>query len=454
MFGLISTETFNAQKAQNSRRRVFHEFPNGAAPLTGLLSLMEPDVTAQPEFSWFEKRYVNQRTTTAGISTGNGPFSTAGSDNPSTPGGFTLAQDDIIRVRTVANGTSVLRVTNNVRIFKVPNGATSIYDLVGVITAIVATNKFEMRVISAHPNTRNGDGTGGTTSAANLGILVIGTTNPEGARSTKGYWSTPRQIFNNTQIFRTAFTFTRTSLKSPLEYDKTGVYKEAAKENSLNHMIELERAFLWGEKGLYEAIAHDGEQVPERTMGGVMWFLQQWELGTVYGNSTSAITSIDDDQKRIIDVGGSMNIAQYNSYMSRLFTTTNNKDYAKLCLCGSGYLANLNQLFDGQIQVTRGEKPNTTYYGMNIATHETIDGTVYYKTHPLFNIDPVFKYSAMYIDIPNLKYRPLTDSDTILLKNRQENDEDRRKDEWITEAGLELKKPDSCMWIEGFNLAG
>ena len=38
--------------------------------------------------------------------------------------------------------------------------------------------------------------------------------------------------------------------------------------------------------------------------------------------------------------------------------------------------------------------------------------------------------------------------DTELLKNRQNNDEDLRKDEWLTEAGLELRFPESHMYLQ------
>lgn len=452
MFGLMSTASFAENKAQNSRRRVFYEYPNGAATLTGLLSLMDVQETSQPEFSWFEDRFQNQRTTTADIGTGKGAFSPGGGDTGYTAAGFSLAQDDIVRVRTAALGTNVLRTTNVVRVSKVPQvGGTTTKSVVGVITAIIATNKFEMRVVEAYTNLLNGDGTGGTTDIANLAINVIGTANPEGARSTKGFWLPPKKLSNYTQIFRSAFTFTRTALKGTVEFDKTGLYRHAAKKTSQNHMIELEKAFLFGRKSDYVATAHDGEEVPEKTTGGVLHFLEQWELGTPYGNSTTAITDMEDPAKRLIDLGGSMGIDRVNRLMSNLFTVTNNQEWCKLGLCGSGYLANMNRLFEGQIQKVSGEEQKNTFYGMKVVQHSTIDGDVYYKTHPLFNIDPDLKYSCLYLDIPNLEYRPLLDSDTTLLKNRQENDEDRRKDEWITEAGLELHKPESHMFVEGFN---
>ena len=57
-------------------------------------------------------------------------------------------------------------------------------------------------------------------------------------------------------------------------------------------------------------------------------------------------------------------------------------------------------------------------------------------------------YNALVLDVGNLKYRYLTDSDTILLKNRQNPGEDRRRDEWLTECGLEARFPESHMYFK------
>jgi hypothetical protein len=71
----------------------------------------------------------------------------------------------------------------------------------------------------------------------------------------------------------------------------------------------------------------------------------------------------------------------------------------------------------------------------------------------LFDEDPDLQGTALFLDLGNLKYRPLSDSDTVFLKGRQANDRDARKDEWLTEAGLELRFPESCMYIKGVTSA-
>ena len=69
ILGLTSTETVSAQRWTNIRRKVFYSFPNGSAPLIGLLSMMKEEDTNDPEFGWWEKRLKEQITTTAYIST-------------------------------------------------------------------------------------------------------------------------------------------------------------------------------------------------------------------------------------------------------------------------------------------------------------------------------------------------------------------------------------------------
>jgi hypothetical protein len=79
--------------------------------------------------------------------------------------------------------------------------------------------------------------------------------------------------------------------------------------------------------------------------------------------------------------------------------------------------------------------------------HRTPHGTVYYKSHPLFNLrGSRFYYDALFLDVHNLIYRPLTDSDTKKV-NRSLPNADKRVDEWITECGLEMRMLESHLWL-------
>ena len=55
--GLVSSEQIDDYWSQNTRRKIFYAYPNGTAPLTGLLSMMESEDTPQPAFGWNEERW-------------------------------------------------------------------------------------------------------------------------------------------------------------------------------------------------------------------------------------------------------------------------------------------------------------------------------------------------------------------------------------------------------------
>jgi hypothetical protein len=75
-------------------------------------------------------------------------------------------------------------------------------------------------------------------------------------------------------------------------------------------------------------------------------------------------------------------------------------------------------------------------------------GDVYFKTHPLFSRNPSLRNSMLFLDVKNMKLRPMKDRDTKVLSGRQPNDADYRKDEWFTEIGFEMWFPESHLFVE------
>lgn len=444
-FGLLSTETVSDYQSLNARRKVFYQYPNGAAPLMGLLSMMPTIETDKPEFGWWEERFPTLRTET--VASGTAPF--LNGDGTSFTDNDNFVADTEYRVRVLS--TAQFKATHVIEIREVAvTGGT--VDIRGVVTSVISATVLKFRPLKAQADVENA-------STENNGkvVAIIGTANAEGARSGTGVTSFPVKPTNFTQIFRTAFSITRTALKGGLEYDKSGPYKTMAKQNGLRHMIEMEKAFLFGEK--HEVLVTDpdtGDQTPEKTTGGVIDFLRQWEAAnSIYrgGSGAAAITSNADDNKRIIDLGGTMSKAQYNTYIARAFRKTNDRAYEKLCLCGGTFLSTVNDLFENQVSIQVGIADKNRGFEFQVHSHTTLRGTIHYKVHPLFDEDPDLQDAALILDMGNLAYRPLSDSDTEFLKGRQETDRDGRKDEWITEAGLELQFPESHMFIKNATVA-
>ena len=442
-FGLLASQTLTPYKSMNSRRKIFYQFPTGAAPLMGLLSMLPQEDTDKPEFGWWERRFPVLRTSL--VATGTVKFAN-GDGSALTDGGSGVTLTADTEYRANVKDTSQFKATHVAEFRSIDNQTTSV-TMRGTVTQVISSTVLKFRPYTTQTGVKN------TTVTNNDKVVaIIGTANPEGAKSGSGIIQFPINPTNFTQIFRTAFNITRTALKGGLLYDKSGPYKNMAWENGLRHMVEMEKAFLFGQKHTVNVVdAETGDTTPETKTGGAIWFLEQWEAqDSPYrgGTGQPAITLNTDDNKRIIDLGGVMSSDQYRTYISRLFRKTNDKAYEKLCLCGGTFLEVVNKLFEREIVRNVAMVNKERNWEFIVHSHTTLRGTVHYKVHPLMDEDPDLQGNALFLDLGNLRYRPLSDSDTVFLKGRQANDRDSRKDEWLTEAGLELRFPESCMYLK------
>lgn len=437
ILGLLGTEQLSSERFTNIRREVFYQYPNGAAPLMGLLSMMDDEVTNDPEYTWYEKRMPKQTALTVTQGTSKGPILTAAGADAGDPISLVAGTEYRICIDNADN----FRVGHVIRV--VLDTASTPVEVKGTVTAVSpgTTPKYlQFRALQAAAGAMNG------ITNENVGkvVWVIGSSFAQGAVGSSGdIYTVPTPYTNFAQIFRTQFTMTGTALSTPTKYDDSGAYQDKAKDHHYAHSIEMEKAALFGVKSKYVDAT---TQLPTYTTGGLMYFLEQWETGTPYG--VSAATLNTDDNKRIINVNGAINEAAYDGYLERAFRYTNNVANEKLCLCGSGFLSVINQLYKTK-SVLMGKSSKEETYGMDIVSHLTPFGTLHYKTHPLLSENAEWRFAAIILDVRNLRYRYMSNRDTKLLKNRQPNDADYRKDEWLTEAGLEVRFPESHMVFKG-----
>ena len=451
LLGLISTEAFSANRFNSYRRTVFYYYPQGAAPLTGLLSLSKEESTNDPQFYWFEKRKDPQRIASAAIST-TIPFYTSGivvsggkvtaatiaGANFSTVVGTTYA------IKTAANPQNTVRLGHIIKI--VVTDAAGTDDLLGQVTAVNTSSDTPANVIAF--TALNAVATITYNSSANVGIdiNVVGSMFAEGAiGSSYNITTTPVNPYNYTQITRTAYKITGTALKTSAKFDERGIFPDEAKEAGLNHSVEMEKNLLWGVKSLQTATTN-GETTVSRSTSGVLQFLRDWEAGSTYGN-TAATADTDDNKRIILNSSGRISRKTLFTYLERVFRVTNNKTAEKLVFCGSGALNVLNQMFAStMVQMT--QPPASEAYGMNIVKAVVPFGTLYFKTHPLFTENPIWRNSMLILDVPNLVYRYLEGRDTALLRDRQPPNADYIEHEYLSEWGLECRFPESHMYVQ------
>lgn len=374
ILGLRDTASYASDRFQNWRRTILYSFPNGAAPLTAFLSLTEPEGTNDPHFNWYQKPLPTQRSVLTGSYSG------------------------------VA--TSIAVAEANFRVgHQLLNEATNeVMEVTGVSS--------DGLTLTVH---RGEWGAAAASSGADDAIVIIGNINAEGGGSPQAISVDPTPKTNITQIFRSPLELTGTAMQTALKYDRTGPYKERLREALNFHSIEMEKAFLFGKYAEWNDPA-DGKL--KRTTRGILDFLPAGYKVTP------------------ADAGGVMTLTEWEDFAELAFRVCSNSNSEKLVLLGSGALKAVNRLAQqqGEMKTVAGDEA----FGMALNRWHTPYGTLYLRTHPLFTQHPVWRYTMLILDVHNLHYRYVNGRDTTRLTNRQANDADSRKDEFLTECGLEV----------------
>jgi hypothetical protein len=324
--------------------------------------MMDSEDTPQPVFGWNEERWQETSTTAAinptQAANKDGPFALTGTTTAAgdTNGKFTVAQFGAVRL--YVTDATLFQVNDTVKLFAVGSttgagpAATGSVDVMG---RVVSTDGYlELEATNAWTGILNAAVTNGH------GVVLIGTAYAEGARTGSGGIVFPYEITNNTQIFKTPYEMTRTALKEPLKYDKTGAYKDMSKSNGIKHLASIERAAFFGENAKTTTVDPDtGQTVPRRFTGGLRWFLAG--TGTLYGQpnvSTATVAAALTSYQ----TWRTTSTADFNLLMARLFERTI-ASWDKLCLCGPEYLAMADVFEAVTVQFAWGSMGSTSSCG-------------------------------------------------------------------------------------------
>lgn len=243
-------------------------------------------------------------------------------------------------------------------------------------------------------------------TAANINendeIIIVGTAQPENDTSKVARSILPSTFENQTQIFREEYEISNTAANvsyqvNPKEWDRKE--RRAAVEHALN----IEYAFLFGRKSTTQP-----GSFPVRTTAGALSFI-----------STNQA-----------DAGGILSEAEFNAYMAMVFRYGTPD---KLSFLSSAAIQALGK-FPASKQITKNDE---TTYGMDVTKYTGPFGTIHTVYHRLLEGAKYGGYMIT-IDMPNVTYRALNNRDTKINPNIQPPDQDGRKNEFLTEAGLEF----------------
>tara|TARA_R100000656_G_scaffold79033_3_gene58100 strand:+ start:1369 stop:2553 length:1185 start_codon:yes stop_codon:yes gene_type:complete len=252
---------------------------------------------------------------------------------------------------------------------------------------------------------------GGTTYTItdNNDLAIVGFAAQEGATSPTAVSFDAVVSSNYTQIFRTAFKVTNT-LKST--YLRTGNKEDEVITKGLRmHMMDIERAMIWGKK--HEASGSTAQ--PTRYTGGLLNSITTVIDGTA-GSYSSGIISEDNFDRELIET-----IFAFGSK-------------TKVAFIGARVASSLQKMGKDRWQPTVVEGT----YGVSMTRYATFAGDLLVHVHPQFRQIAGMANSMLVVDFPFTRYRYLANRDTQLLRDRQANDEDAVKHEYLTECGLEL----------------
>lgn len=379
--GLRGTGAWTAdERPKNWREMILLLFPNGEAPLTAILSKLRSQGTDDPEYNWWEKRLPTQRMIVNGAQTN-----------------VDTAIEVVSGAKDAVAGTLLMNERTG-EIVKVSADPT----LDTALTVVRAAAGVAMNDQDA--------------------LVVTGSAYPEGASIPTAKSYSPVKLYNLTQIFRSSLSLTRTARKTRLRWDSSGPYQESKREALSLHSIEMEKAFLFGQK--LETTGANGQ--PERQTGGILSFL----------------TTNKAPNDAAFNVGGGLTEDALDALMEKVFRYGSTE---KLALCGSTFVRAITTLAknSGTINLV----PEDRTYGLKVTEYISAFGTLNLKMHPLFNQHPVWRQNALILDVDNLVYRYI--DDTMFIKNRQSPGDDLAKDEFLTECGLEVHMEETHAYITG-----
>lgn len=366
--------TLDVERPKNWREMILFLFPNGESPLTALLSKLRGEGTDDPVYNWFEKELPTQRVKVNGAHTDSV---------------VTIDLQGANLEKNFKLGHLVMNERTN-EIFRVQADPAIANEITTVERESGETAKAAMV---------NGDD-----------LVIIGSAYEEGSDMPTPVSYSPTNLFNYTQIFRTPLSITRTAKKTRMRTGDT--YEEAKREALQLHGIEMEKAFIWGQRSL----ATRNGQLYRQTRGMKTW-----------------ITT------NTADLGGTVTEPEWDGKMEEAFRYGSQE---KLGMIGSTALNTLNQLAKNKTKLEA--VPGSEVYGMSLIRYISPFGVLYLRMHPLFNAHPDWRKNLLIIDVDKVRFRYVDDTDFYI--NRQATGKDAREDEFLTEAGLEIHHEKAHAW--------
>lgn len=365
-----TTQGLNADRRVIDMSDSIHLLDPNLAPLTSITGKIRSAHTINPEFKWLEDDYLP---TTSLVSA------------------------------TIGAASTTVEVT----------AATGKYFRVGDLLKSLDSGEV-MYVSAVATDTLTIARSVGATAAAQLDqgetLLIVGNANSEGATGRAVKTTKTTTVNGYCQIFRWPFGDTRTTIQSEMYGGDDFAYQ--ARKAGLEHKIQMERAYLFGEKSEDLDGPSGSGGTPFRTTDGVI---------SRISTNTGTFASITLD-----------------AFEAELRDGFRYGPAEKMLFASRPIISFLNLLASASIETI----PTTESFPLALTEYVSGHGKLYLVTHNLLEgagaNNTAYAGWALGIDLDCVFHRYLQGADTHIIPHIEANDEDGRRDEYLTESGLML----------------
>ena len=288
---------------------------------------------------------------------------------------------------------------------------------------------------------------------------VIGSQWAEASGAPDGWRDELSAVEFFTQIFKTSVPLMSGSSMATRYRGFQNEFKRIYAEHIKAHKMDLENAFLFG-YGQYGA--GSTAAVDTRTSWGMIPFLEnnggkKYELdfdgstpsGSGYdvnaGFTYDGVVDVMDDFMNWEGGNSGQKLCLTSRKVINYLHKMGSDQFVGNSLGGDASTNPLSTVFSANLDVKK-----SSFMPIDITSISTSWGSMNFVAHPLFRGD--MENKAVCIDLSNVSLRPLSGNgisrDTFVETNIQENDIDGRKDQIITEAGLEVMLPETHAVID------
>ena len=289
-----------------------------------------------------------------------------------------------------------------------------------------------------------------TSSAANeWQFQVIGSAFGEGTGSPDSFGYDMDDTYGYTQIFKTSAHMSNTARATVLrgyasEWDR--VWSMKLRE----HKVDIERAMLFNNKGRIDSV-----QYTEGMIGHIVKSSGGTDMAGLTVDATALSYVAGKPYIRNVNAGAG-NEVTYDRFLEDfevIFAPERGGASEKFCMASMAVVTYMNRLKGGYLSDSTDSNQHYNLdftsvdggLGHKVMKIDSIHGSLSIVKNPL--LKGIGKSMMVGVDLGCVAYRPLVGNglnrDTYIETNVQSPDEDARKDQILTEAGLEVCLPEA-----------